>query len=150
VGEDKIILDNRRRKMRLVKRVLLIALILIVIGVPAFLAFRVKTEGRTALREAKNVKLAFDMITVEYYGMGLSIYDSSKASGLADGVVERLEEVVDSEFDIMATSYDKTTRNITSFEYTNDNYMIRYIYDAKKGDTWKVYYKYLIYDYDGD
>jgi hypothetical protein len=148
--EDKFILEQKRKKVRLVKRVILVAVILLVVGVPVFLLFRLKTEGRIALREAKNVKIALDMISVEYYGMGLSIYDSDSASGLTSGVRDRIDELVDEEFDVSVTAYDKTTKNVTAFDYINQNYMIRYIYDAEKGDTWKVYYKYLIYDYDGD
>lgn len=146
--EDKIKKDSRRRKRRVVRYVLLVAVILLIVGVPVFFSFKVKTEGRLALREAKNVKIAFEMISVEYYGMGLSIYDSSNASGLADGVVSRLNDIIGSDFDVSATSYDKNSRNITSFDYTNENYMVKYSYDTEKGDTWKVYYKYLIYDYD--
>jgi hypothetical protein len=150
MGEEKFKQETSRRKARIFKRVILIALILLVVGVPAFLAFRLKSEGRFALREAKNVKIAFEMISVEYYGMGLSIYDSESASGLTDGVKTRLEEVVDDDFDVTVTAYNQTTRAVTAFEYTDKNYTVRYVYDDQKGDTWKVYYKYLIYDFDGE
>jgi hypothetical protein len=148
--EDKLKRDMKNKKIRAVKIVLLVALVLLIIGVPVFFTFRIKTEGRLALREAKNVKLALEMISVEYYGMGLSIYDSTNASGLTDGVRSRLDEIIGEDYDISVTSYDKNSRNITSFDYINDNYMVRYICDTEKGDAWKVYYKYLVFDYDGN
>jgi hypothetical protein len=145
--EDKFIENYKKKKSRLLKRVLLVAVILLIIGVPVFFWFRLKTEGRLALREAKNIKLAFETLSVEYYGLGLSIYDSSSASGLTAGVKERLSSAVDADFEVLATGYNSSTRTITAFDYTNQNYMVRYSYDEEKGDTWKVYYKYLVYDY---
>jgi hypothetical protein len=145
--EDKFIENYKKKKSRLVKRVLIGAVILLIVGVPVFFVFKIKTEGRLALREAKNIKLAFETLSVEYYGLGLSIYDSSSASGLTAGVKERLGSVVDVDFEVLATGYNANTRTITSFDYTNQNYMVRYAYDEEKGDTWKVYYKYLVYDY---
>jgi hypothetical protein len=147
--EDKITKERKQKKLRTFKLVILAAVVLLIVGVPVFMSFKIKTEGRLALRQAKNVKLAFDMISVEYYGMGISIYDSSSSNGLTKGVRERLDEVVEEDFDVAVSSYDKNNRKITSFDYTNANYMVRYVYDSTKGDTWKVYYKYLIYDYDG-
>jgi hypothetical protein len=146
--EDKIVKERKQKKLRAFKLFILGAVILLLIGIPVFMAFKMKTEGRLALREAKNVKLAFDMISVEYYGMGITIYDSTSATGLTKGVRERLDDIVGNDFEVAVTAYDKNSHTVTAFDYTNQNYMVRYVYDD--ADTWKVYYKYLIFDYDGN
>ena len=67
--------DYKRAKLRHFRNVVLILLAVLLISVPVFGYFRIQTGSHLALREAKNIKLAFDMLSVEYYGSGEYIYN---------------------------------------------------------------------------
>lgn len=142
---------NRRKEyFRKFKNVLLIFLLLLVIGVPSFAYFKVTTDGRFALREAKNVNMAFQMLSIEYYGKDLSIYNPYSSNGLNTGVSERLKDVTENRGEVRLLSYDTATRKVHKFTYETDN--VRVTYSLKEDDTneWKVDYLWNIWTYDGD
>ncbi len=142
---------NRRKEyFRKFKNVLLIFLLLLVIGVPSFAYFKVTTDGRFALREAKNVNMAFQMLSIEYYGKDLSIYNPYSSNGLNTGVSERLKDVTENRGEVRLLSYDTATRKVHKFTYETGN--VRVTYSLKEDDTneWKVDYLWNIWTYDGD
>ena len=65
---DEIKAERARLVRGKVKNVLIIFLMLIIVGAPSFLYFKISTEEHIAFREAKNIKLATTMLAVEYYG----------------------------------------------------------------------------------
>ena len=67
MGAAETTLKNRRRGR--LKVVLIVLLVLLVFGTPVIIYFRISADGRIALREAKNIKLSFQMISIEYYSM---------------------------------------------------------------------------------
>lgn len=104
MGVAETTLKNRRRGR--FKVVLIVLLVLLVFGTPVIIYFRISADGRIALREAKNIKLSFQMISIEYYAMGDSIYDNTRASGMGEGVRERIDEILELKGSIKITSYD--------------------------------------------
>ena len=142
---------NRRKEyFRKFKNVVLILLLLLVIGVPTFTYFKVTTEGRFALRGAKNINMAFQMLSIEYYGKDLSIYNPYRTNGLNDGVADRLADVTENRGEVRLLSYDTKTRTVYKFTYETNN--VRVTYTLKDGDInqWKVDYLWNIWIYDGD
>lgn len=125
----------RREKL---KKFILIIIILLIIGGVVFTKFAIDSSARNMFREAKNVQLALDMLSVEYYGKDMSIYDENNRDGLADGVEERIEALSGEDGDIYVTAYNFKRREVTGFVYERGIY--RVIYTKSKDDiqTWKV------------
>lgn len=145
--EDK---NRRKEYFRKFKNVLLMLLLLLVIGVPTFTYFKVTTDGRFALREAKNVNMAFQMLSIEYYGKDISIYNPYSSNGLNEGVAERLADVTENRGDIRLLSYDRNTRKVHKFTYETDNVRVTYSLREDGTNEWKVDYLWNIWIYDGD
>ncbi|MGN0151312.1 MAG: hypothetical protein ACI39Q_02455 [Wujia sp.] len=143
-------MDNRKKIIwKRIKIFLLVAGLLLLVGTPVFLYFRLSTEGRLALRQAKNVKLQLEMIDIEYYALGKSVYDVSGNHGLSDGVLERVRSFMENSCEVSITSYSRSTRTVLGFIYTNDKYQVIYSYDEEKGDCWQVNYILKLKEYDG-
>lgn len=134
--------DERAKQIfRAVKNILLIILIIIVIIVPAFIYFKLSTEARMALREAKNVKLTIEMLDVTYYAKGTTVYAPEMKYGLRNGVAGDVKKILELDenaaFELL--SYDKSDRVIREMTYSNNAYIVRY---EKKdsGNRWRVSY----------
>lgn len=141
--------DYKRAKIRHFRNVVLILLAVLLLSVPVFGYFRIQTGSHLALREAKNIKLAFDMLSVEYYGSGKSIYNSRRPDGLADGVKERVLETTESKGDVRILEYDKNKRTLKAFVYETGHYRVNYTLDDTKAEHWDVDYLWSVQSYDG-
>lgn len=130
--------DIRRAFFRRVMMYAGIILVVVLALVFAFRQFKIYSNARLALREAKNVKLSLEMINTEYYGVGLSIYDDTAEGNIRKGVlshVERLQGGLNGS--IKLTGYDNSKRMITSFEFENEDYIVRY-YRNGEAEIWQV------------
>lgn len=145
MGVAETTLKNRRRGR--LKVVLIVLLVLLVFGTPVIIYFRISADGRIALREAKNIKLSFQMISIEYYAMGDSIYDNTRASGMGEGVRERIDEILELKGSIKITSYDTGNRVVTGFIYTTGSYQVIYTYDKTTGGSYRVNYIFKLFDF---
>ena len=85
--QEKELKKKQRYKIR---KMIAIFMFLLIFGAVVFSYFHITTQGRLALREGKNVKLALEMLDVEYYGRQKSVYDPEKKNGLAEGVEKRV------------------------------------------------------------
>jgi hypothetical protein len=92
------------------------------------------------LREAKNVKLTMEMLDIEYYGQGSSVYDGDRKNGLKKGVEDEIWNMLEHDGDVVLQSYNKKKRKITGFTYANQHYQVIYNYDDENGDSWQVRY----------
>lgn len=136
-----------KNKKQIIKTVIIVGLIVFVIGIAAFTYFRIVTEGRLALRKGKNVKLALDMLDIEFYREKKTVYNPNRPDGLEQGVRERLNNIVGDDGRFNIVSYDKNKRKIEYMIYEEDNYRVIYRYDEDDGDIWKVEYIVTILDY---
>jgi hypothetical protein len=129
-----------RKRIRQIRNILFVVLIILVIGAPIFFYFNVDSKARSALREAKNVKMALEMVDIEYYSQSSSIYDGTKADGLREGVVEKVYKLLEQDGEIVLQSYSQKKREIKALTYTNSHYEVYYYYDEQEGDQWRVRY----------
>ena len=137
---------NRIRKIRIGYVVTIVVIICIICAI-AFSFFRISVGGHLALREAKNVKLAFKTLSVEYYGQNKSVFNPYKKDGLEDGVKNRLKDVVSSEqFDVRVLNYDVKSREVKEFIYETPPYRVIYRCDDDN-ESWKVDYIVTIQKY---
>ena len=147
---DEIKAERARLARGKVKNVLIIFLILIIVGVPSFLYFKISTEEHIAFREAKNIKLATTMLAVEYYGNGKSLYDPKSPDGMANGVKERLLTTTQNEGDIRIISYDATQRCVVDFTYESGHARITYHLNKDGSEDWKLDYIFFYDRYNSD
>lgn len=143
--------ESRKRELKRIQqnkiRIFAIVLILALLsGAAAFTYFFITTEARLALREAKNVKLALDMLNIEYYGIGKSVYDPSKQDGLSANVEKQVAGIVDQTGRIEIRSYDPGEHEILHMIYETDRFRVIYRSD-EEGDGWRVECLATIFDY---
>lgn len=130
--------DLQRMRMRRLRRFILIVIVISVVLAPIFIYFRITSDARIALREAKNVKLTLEMLEIEYYGKGKTVYDQTKNNGLSDGVIENVTEILGQCGEVNLQSYSKKKQKIYRLFYKTKNYQVQYTYDKKSGDCWEV------------
>lgn len=142
--------ELKRKRLRKIRNVIGVLLLLLLIGIPVFANFRIKTEARLALREAKNVNIHLQMLSIEYYGRNKDVFDSSKKNGLADGVLDSIRDYMGNDCEVRINSYSKKEHRVLGFEYRRGNYEVIFSIDPEKGNVWDVNYLYNVYYYDGD
>ena len=142
--------DYRRSKIKRYVRAALIILFVLFLSVPCFLYFKIQTGSHLALREAKNVKLAFELLSVEYYAEGKSVYSPRHRDGIEDEVKERVLETTENKGNIRILSYDKNRRTVMAFVYETDNYQVTYYMDENKAEHWTVKYLWTVESLDGE
>jgi len=133
--------EEALRKM-FIRRVIVVALIIaaVIIAITiVFRQFKLYSDARIALREAKNIKISLEVADMELYGAGLSIYDETAEGNLRKGAVvyvNKMQGELQGTFKL--TGYDSGRHKITGFEYELEKFIVRYKYN-EDGDTWQVF-----------
>ncbi len=132
-------MQDGKKRLKKVLKYFLICFIVFVIAFPAFMAFRISTGAHLTLRKAKNVKLALQMVEVEYYGHAKTIYDPSKSDNIESGVHAAVNRVLEDDGYYRLQKYDEKKREILELIYQSDHYLVTY---EKVGDEdrWTVQY----------
>ena len=138
--------QNYNRRWVFWLKFFLILAVAVFVLLAGFFVFKVHSEGRMALREAKNVRLALVTADIEMYGAGKTIYSPETATGLADGVMEAVERYSGVSEGVTLLSYDRETREVRMFTYKTPHYMITYIL-TDSGEEWFVDYLWRIFVY---
>ncbi len=141
-------LDNeyKKRRKRIIKLAVSIAIIVVLVFVVIFNYFKIMRGGRTAFKEAKNVKLALNMLEIEYYSKGKSVYEPKKKHGLSKESIERINGILENDGVIDIISYDSELRIVTGFTYQIGNYRVTYRYEDGE-DKWDVDYFINLFNY---
>jgi len=146
--EQEFLEDYRKTQRRKIRLAIVYSILAVFIAGIAFSFFKISAGGHFALREAKNVKLACQTLSVEYYGQGKDIYNPLKKNGLTSGVEERLKEVVESKnCSISILEYDTTLRTVKCFVYEAAPYRVTYQCDKDGIEIWSVDYIYPLQRY---
>lgn len=138
---------NNMQKVQ-IKRIFTIIgifVIIILIGIPISIGFYLSTESHIALREAKNARLALEMVAVENYGR--TIYDPVSAGGMADGVWQRISNLVEEDAELQLTGYDAQNRRITGMTYTHNHFRVVYKLSESGKNSWEVNYLLKVQNY---
>ena len=104
--------EFKKKQRYKIRKMIVIFMFLLIFGAVVFSYFHITTQGRLALREGKNVKLALEMLDVEYYGRQKSVYDPEKKNGLAEGVEKRVYGIAAQTGKTEILSYDKKEHKI--------------------------------------
>ncbi|MBQ9232473.1 MAG: hypothetical protein IJ167_00365 [Lachnospiraceae bacterium] len=140
---DKEYSRIRRKRIRIAVIIVLAAVALFVV---LFNYFRIMHGGRTAFKEAKNVKLALNMLDIEYYAKGKSVFEPGKRHGLSGESIERIREILENDGVIDITSYDNELKIVTGFTYQIGNYKVTYQFEDGS-DKWDVDYLINLFNY---
>ncbi len=136
-----------RLKVNKFFKILLIVAIAFIVGFAIFTFFRIKINAKTALREAKNCKLALAAADIEMYGKGKTIYNPLNYDGLEEGVLEKMEALYTPSGYVELDSYDPVEHEITGLTYYWKNYIVTF---TKRNDKvkWEVDLVYRVYTFD--
>ena len=109
--------------------------------------------ARRAMDHAKDIRMALKMVSVEYYGGKVSLYDPSKESGMTDEALAKIGNLVPVKGDITLTGWDDEKNIPLSFTYREGRYLVEYR-DVGTGDgtyemngDWSVYYSFKVLEY---
>jgi len=130
--------DIRRAMFRRIMTYIGIIVALAVIVAFVFHQFKVYSNARLKLREAKNIKMSLEVIDTELYAFGTSIYDDTCEGNIRKSAyahVEKLQGKIEGL--IKLTGYDSAKRLITELEYETKDYIIRYTRTGEQ-EEWKV------------
>lgn len=131
---------NRIRKGFRWGTIIKVILLIVCICFAAFTYVRITTDARVAFREAKNVRLAFQLMSIEYHGTDKEIYDAGSPDGMADGISDRLADFIDGQGQVRITAYNRRNCQVTGFVYTQGKYRVTYGCDKNSNEHWRVDY----------
>ena len=130
-----------------IARIILIIVGVIIIGLSVFFFFKIRTESKAALREAKNIRMALWVADIEMYAQEKSVFDPNNYDGIADGVKAKVEQITQPDGAYAITSYNTRSHEITGMTYRTGHYNVVF---RKEGDsiTWDVTYLMRVYHFD--
>ena len=128
-------------------KILLIIMGVLIICTAVFFWFYIHKNAKLALRDAKNVYMALNSVEIEYYAQGKSIYDPKKYNGLADGVLKKVQDLVENEGTFRILSYDEKSHQILVLQYRLGYYQINYD-DSPTETVWEVNYMFNVYRFE--
>ena len=138
--------EQNRVTVTKIAKVILIVLVAFIVCGTVFCAFKLQIDGRSALREAKNIRLALRTADIEMYAKGQTIFNVSRKNGLEAGVQEKVEQIVVPEGRYSITSYDKKSHEMTGMTYRVGHYIVMFKKDGEN-IKWDVDYVMNIYEY---
>ena len=139
--------DKRRAFIRRVIIITVVIIGLILLALFAFRSFKVYSDARLVLREAKNIKMTLEVADLEYYSMGVNIYDETADGNIRKGAYDYVNKIQDNPEGFMKlTGYDSQSRKITGFEYETEKYIVRFSHNAD-GDKWQIFQIKELLDY---
>ena len=138
---------DRKISIAGVARIALIVIGVAIIGLAVFFFFKIRIESKNALREAKNVRMALRTTDIEMYARESCVYDPTNVNGLADGVKDKVDALMQPEGKYAITSYSYKRHEMTGMTYRKGHY---YVVFSKEGDgiSWDVTYLMRIYHFD--
>ena len=137
-----------KKRIWTVFRIILIVAALFIVGITAFTVFKVQTQAKIVLREAKNVRLSLEMLDIELYAERKCIYAPKEKNCLAAGVEDKIRTLQDVDGEFVLTGYDTERRVVTGMTYETDHYLVIYRQTEDGADHWRVIYFLNIGTYD--
>lgn len=128
-------------------KVFCIIFAVLVVGAVVVFAVKLQIDGRNALREAKNVRLALRSADIEMYAKSMSIYNPQRKNGIEAGVKGKVEQIYAPEGTYAITSYDKSKHELTGMTYRKGHYIVTFVKTDER-IIWDVDYLLNIYTYD--
>ncbi|GEM_PF-1474329 len=139
--------DKRRAIIRNVIIITVVIIGVVILAIYTFRSFKLYSEARIALREAKNIKMTLEVADLEYYSIGSSIFDDTAEGNIRKGAYDYVNKIQNNPEGFMKlTGYDSQLRKITGFEYETEKYIIRFSHNSD-GDKWQIFQIKELLDY---
>lgn len=135
-------LTYKNKFLRACKTALIVLITSLVVLAPTLWIWDQSVQERQALREAKNVVLNMNLLSLEYYGSATSIMDSTRSSGMLKSAEEDIVSFSGAEGEIHLVSWNTRKNCVDTMSYQKGRFLVQYQYDsADDTDTWEVYRK---------
>lgn len=127
---------------RALKGTVIFLIICAVVIAPSFWCWNQSVVKRQVLREAKNVLLNMELLSLEYFGFQEALQDSGRNSGLTRDAEEEIRSFSGAEGDIHLISWNSSMHCVGAMTYQRDHYLMYYRYDeTEEQGVWNVYWK---------
>ena len=142
---------EEQSRLRIYKFFKIVGIILaaLIIGAAVFFVFKLRSDAKAVLREAKNTRMALQSADIEMYGKNKSVFNPSNEDGLEDGTKGLVEQLYSPEGTYRITGYDAVQHQITGMTYEKGHFFVTF---QLKGDAiyWDVDYRMNVYHFDDD
>lgn len=131
-------------------RYIFLLLVVLAVAVGFFTWARISTGSHNALQEARGVRAAMKLVSIECYGGDGSIYDRNAYDGLAKGAADMIKAMSYSDGEIELKAWDEEQNVPIAFTYRKDPYIIEFRAIGNTPDTddvWDVYYAHRLMKY---
>lgn len=137
---------------------ILTILICVLVVIPLIEYWEMTSQMRSALRSGKNVLRNTELISLEYFGLGKTICDLSRPSGLSAEAEKMVVSFSGAEGTIRLEEWDEKKHVVVRMTYIQDGFILEYRRlsdedieeNRKKGSNvtgeWKIYHKIRQYD----
>jgi hypothetical protein len=129
----------------------IIVLIVVIVITGGILTWgRISAGSHKALQEARGVRTAMKLVSIEYYGGDGSIYDSKSLDGMAKGAADMIKTMSYAEGEIELKAWNEAENVPVAFTYHEGLYYIdfRTVGNPKDPDcVWDVYYAFHLMKY---
>lgn len=122
-------------------------LIVFLVLLPAFWLWDQSIQQRLTLREAKNVLMNMELLSIEYYGFDKPIADTGRPSGMSLEAEDEILSFAGAEGTVCLISWDEDCGKVLSMSYQKGRFLVQYQYEkANDTYTWDIYW--MIHQYD--
>lgn len=129
--ETDTLAQKSSRRLR-IYRILAIGLVLIALAAVVWFYTTATVASQKALRNAKDLRMAMKMMSIEQYSSGGSIFDPKQSDGLIQGGGERLAALSDAPGTVTLTGWDQNAGEPLSFTYKEGNYIVMFRKNAEQ------------------
>ena len=144
---DKEREEQSRQRIHKLFKIIGIILAALIIGAAVFFVFKLKSDAKAVLREAKNTRMALRSADIEMYARGKSVFNPSNTNGIEDGVPGLVNQIYTPEGVYKITGYNTKRHEITGMTYENGHFLVTF---QMKGEAiyWDVDYRMNVYHFD--
>jgi len=130
----------------------ILVVVSIIIGA-AIIWAHIGSGARSALSDAKDIRVAMKITALELQGGQESIYDPTSETGLSNDAFNRIKTTVGFDGNLALHSWDDKKNIPLSFSYRDGKYLVEYK-EVGNGDgtygmngDWTVYYDFKVLEY---
>ena len=144
----KVIGTTTNYRRSIIATVVIAAVIVAVILCVVFFWFGINSGTRSAMREAKDIRIAMKMKAIEQYGLGGTLYQPIAKNGMTKGMEEELLKMADADGEIVLQAWDAENNDPAAFTFQKDRYIIIFKKQSDGTSTWKGYYTLKLLEYE--
>lgn len=147
--EDRTVFENESVAGKAGRYILLLLMVIVAVGGFIFWA-RIRTGSHKAMQEARGVRAAMKLVSIEYYGGNGSIYDRSAYDGMAKGAADMIHSLSYTDGEIELKAWDEANNVPDAFTYRKGLYVVDFktVGNPKDPDyVWDVYYAFHLMKY---